>query len=153
MSATITFKLGIEGKVYYCADGIGSTPTWVELTDAKDVNCSITKTESDATTRANGGWKATVTSLKDLTIEFEMVWNPSDTGCEAVKDAFINNTVLGMAVMDGPIATVGSEGPWADCQVTKFDRKEGNEGAMMVSVAMKPTYSANKPLWKKVAGA
>jgi hypothetical protein len=34
--------------------------------------------EADVTTRGNAGWRATVATLKDGSIEFEMVWDTGD---------------------------------------------------------------------------
>jgi len=76
----MAIKLGMDAKLYYCAAGIGGTPTWSELTNVKNVTLSLQKGEADVTTRANGGWKATAATLKEGTIEFEMVWDTADAG-------------------------------------------------------------------------
>jgi hypothetical protein len=54
--------------------------------------------------------------------------------------------------MDGPVATTGSQGLWADCMITDFSRDEPLEDAIKVKVTAKPTYSTNPPQWKTVAG-
>ncbi len=146
-------KLGIDAKLYYCAAGIGGTPTWSELTNVKNVTLSLQKGEADVTTRANNGWKATAATLKEGTIEFEMVWDTADAGFTAIKTAFFNNTLIGIAAMDGPIATNGSQGLWADCHVIDFSREKTLEDAISVKVTVKPTYSANPPQWKTISGS
>jgi len=146
-------KLGKDGKLYYCEAGIGGTPDWSELTNARDVTLGLTKGEADVTTRGNAGWKASAATLKEGTIEWEMVWDPSDEGFTAVKDAWFNNTTLGLAVMDGDIATAGSQGLWADCDILDFSREEPLDGAMIVKVTAKPTYTANAPQWKTIPAA
>jgi hypothetical protein len=103
------------------------------------------------TTRANNGWKAVVGTLKEASIEYEMVWDTADAGFTAIQSAYFGNTSVGIAVMDGPVATVGSQGLWADCMVTNFSREEPLEEALTVKVTLKPTRSANAPLWKTVA--
>lgn len=144
----MSIKLGLDAKLYFCAAGIGGTPTWTELTNVKNVTLSLQKGEADVTTRANNGWKATAATLKEGSIEFEMVWDTADAGFTAIKNAWFNNTLIGLAVMDGPVATTGSQGLWADCTIIDFSRDEPLEDALTVKVTAKPTYSANAPIWK-----
>jgi hypothetical protein len=103
------------------------------------------------TTRGNNGWRATVATLKDGSIEFDMVWDTADTDFAAIRDAFLNRTAIEFAVMDGNITVAGSQGLRATCMVTKFSRSEPLEQAIMVSVTIKPTYSANAPSWLVVS--
>lgn len=147
----MSVKLGMDAKLYFCAAGIGATPTWTELTNVKNVTLNLQKGEADVTTRANNGWKATAGTLKEGSIEFEMVWDTADAGFTALKNAYFNNSLIGLAAMDGPVATVGSQGLWADCMVIDFSRDEPLEEALSVKVTAKPTYSANPPIWKTVA--
>lgn len=148
----MSVRLGLDAVLYYCAAGIGGTPTWSELGNVKNVTLSLQKGEADVTTRANNGWKATAATLKEGSIEFEMVWDTEDAGFTAIKDAYFNNSIIGLAVMDGPIATEGSQGLWADCHITDFSRDEPLEDAITVKVTAKPTYSANPPQWKTIEG-
>jgi hypothetical protein len=146
-------KLGFEAKLYFCAAGIGGTPTWTELATVKDVTLNVQATEADVSTRANAPWKAVIGGLKEANIEFDMPWDTAATGFSALRDAFLNSTAIGLAVMDGPIATAGSQGLWADCAILKFDRQEKLAEDLTVSISAKPTYSANAPQWKTIAGA
>lgn len=103
--------------------------------------------EADVTTRGNAGWRATVATLKDASVEFEMVWNAGDLDFVAVRDAFLNRTAIELAVLDGPVTASGSQGLRALCMVTNFSRNEPLEEAITVSVTVKPTFSANPPSW------
>jgi len=51
-------RFGIDAKLYFCAAGIGGTPTWTELTNVKNVTLSLTKGEADA------GWIVYITAEK-----------------------------------------------------------------------------------------
>ena len=149
-------KLGLDAKLYFCVAGIGGSPSWVELSNVKNVTLSLTKGEADVTTRANNGWKATAGTLKEGSIEFEMVWDTADAGFKAIKDAYFNNSLIGIAAMDGPISganSSGSQGLMADCMITDFSRDEPLEEALSVKVTAKPTYSVNAPTWKTVGSA
>ena len=50
---------------------------------------------TDVSTRGNSGWRQTLGTLKDGTIEFEMVWDPGDAGFTAIKDAWLNDYAIG----------------------------------------------------------
>jgi hypothetical protein len=146
----MSVKLGLDAKLYRNSS-VYSTPTWAELTNAKDVTLNLEKGEADVTTRATNGWRATVGTLKDGSVEFEMVWDTQDAGFTAIKDAFFNGTPIDMAVMDGDITASGSQGLRAEFSVISFTRNEPLEEAITVSVTLKPTYSANAPTWMTVA--
>lgn len=148
----MSVKYSIDAKVYHAAS-IADSPAWSEINIVKDVTLTLEKSEFDVTTRANGGWKAVAAAMKDATIEFDMPWDPSNSAFQALKDAFFGNTAIGIACMDGPVATAGSEGLWADCAVLTFTREEPLEEGLTAKVKLKPTYSANAPVWKEVAGS
>ena len=143
-------KLGMEGKLYYNA-GTYATPDWKELKNVKDVTLNMEKGEADVTTRGNAGWRATVGTLKEGSLEFEMVWDTEDEGFAALQAAWFGDTPVEMAVMDGPVATSGSQGLRATMSVISFSRKEPLEEAMSVSVSVKPTYAEHAPEWMEVA--
>jgi len=140
----------MEGKLYYNA-GSYATPDWKELKNVKDVTLNMEKGEADVTTRGNAGWRATVGTLKEGSLEFEMVWDTEDEGFAALQAAWFGDTPVEMAVMDGPIATSGSQGLRATMSVISFSRKEPLEEAMSVSVSVKPTYAEHAPEWMEVA--
>lgn len=141
----MAIKLGMEAKLYYKVGGQGGAGSWVELTNVKDVTLSLEAGEADVTTRANNGWRATVATLKEATVEWEMVWDTADTGFGAIKDAFLGNDVIGLQVLDD--ATGSGEGLQADFMITNFSRNEALEEAITVSVSAKVTYSASAPTW------
>ena len=145
----MSVKLGMDAKLYRNT-GTYETPTWVEITNAKDVNLNLEKGEADVTTRANQGWRATVGTLQDGSVEFEMVWDTDDAGFTAIQEAYFDGTPLEVAVMDGDIATSGSQGLRATMTVTNFSRNEPLEEAITVSVTLKPTYADNAPEWMEV---
>jgi len=147
---TMGVKHAWDGKVYYCVAGIGGTPVWTEIANIGNFTGPGERSEIDVTTRAGGGNKQVIGGLMENAFEWEMPYNPSDTALVALRDAFINNTPVGMAWMDGPVATVGSFGLWADFVVLKFQREEPIDGAMTVKITAKVTLSANAPQWKTI---
>lgn len=136
-------RLGMEAVLNFKTGGQGGAGSWDELANVRDVTLSLETGEADMTTRANSGWRATVATLKDASVEFEMVWDSTDSGFTAIKNAYINNGVIGLQVLDGP----DGEGLQADFMITAFSRSESLEEAITVSVTAKVTYSDTPPSW------
>lgn len=146
--------LGLNAKLYAKVTSGTQTPKsygestsveWVELTNVRDVTLNMTKGEADVTVRANNGWKAMIGTLKDASVDFEMVWDTSDAGFKIMKNAFMDNAIVGLLILDGSRTVDGSEGLMVDCSITQFNRGEPLEEALKVSVTAKPTYSPNRP--------
>ena len=104
--------------------------------------------EADITTRAAEGWRITAATLKDASLEFEMVWDTSDNGFKAIKNAYFNNTAIALFASDGD-----GNGLDADFVVTSFSRSEPLEEALTVSVTCKPTLVSRAPTWKDGGGS
>ena len=139
----MSIKLGMEAKLFYKVGGQGGAGDWTELANVRDVTLSLEAGEADVTTRANSGWRATVATLREASVEFEMVWDTADAGFTAVKDAYLNNAALGLQVLDGD----AGQGLQADFMITNFSRSEPLEEGITVSVTAKVTYSDTPPSW------
>lgn len=140
----MAFKLGLSAKLYR---DTGSA--WDEVTNVKDLSLGLTKGEADVSTRGNNGWKATVAGLKDASVEFGMVYDLADPDLVAIRDAYLNNTVVRFLILDGAldVAAAGSQGLKASFMITDFKTTQNLEEAIMVEVSMKPTYAAVGPAW------
>ncbi len=147
----MSLKLGMSAKLYFKTGGVAAAGAWTELTNVKDVTLSLETGEADVTTRANAGWKATVATLKEGSVEWEMIWNTGDSGFSAVKTAFFSNAAIGLAIMDGDVTASGSQGLQADFSITQFSREEPLEEAIKVKVQAKVTYSTTTPTWATIA--
>lgn len=151
--STASVVLGLNAKLYRNT-GTQQSPTWTDIANIKDLTLNLEKGEADATTRASSGWRQTVATLKEASVEFEMVWDPSDQGFQAIQEAFFNNTALDLAIMDGtlpPSTGQTVQGLRADWAVTKFSRNEPLEEVLTVSVTLKPTYGS-VPTWMSQTG-
>ena len=138
-------KVGIDGDLYLCEDGIGGTPTWTEVEAARDVSCSLKKGEADASTRGKGKWKLTVATMKEAEITFELLYDDEDEVAETILDAWLDDTPIGLAVAKDDITKAGTKVFMADCVILTWDEKEPMDGAVLVSVTAKPTYTENRP--------
>jgi len=139
-------KLGLQAKLYF-NNGTYESPDWQEISNAKDVTLSLESSEADVTTRANGGWRATVGALKDAAVEFQMVWDPADTAFTKIRDAWLNGAGLELLVLDGDKDTAGNQGLRATFAITRLNRNEPLEDAITVDVSAKPTYADHAPEW------
>lgn len=139
-------RMGFEGKLYRNT-ATYAEPNWSEIPNVGDLSLGLEKGEADVTIRKSKGWRWTKGALKEATIEFQMVWDTDDADVQALLAAWLADTPIEFAVMDGDIEEAGSEGLRATMEVLKFSRGEGKEDAMMVDVAIKPTYAAQEPEW------
>lgn len=136
--------LGMNCKLYRQTSGTraawpasGAAPNLDLVGNVRDANLNLEKAEADTTTRGNNGWRSTVGTLKDGTVEFEMVWDNADADFTAFKNAYFDDTTIAVAVLDGLSTTAGSQGLWADFNVTNFTRSEALEDAVKASVSLK----------------
>jgi hypothetical protein len=139
----MAIKLGMEAALKYKVGGQGGAGAWTALGNTRDVTLNLEAGEADVTTRANNGWRATVATLKEASVEFEMVWDTGDAGFTAIKNAFFNNDPIGLQILDA----AAGQGLQADFSITNFSRSEALEEAITVSVTAKVTYSATAPSW------
>lgn len=139
----MAIRLGMDAVLNYKAGGQGGVGAWTALTNVRDVTLTLEAGEADVTTRANSGWRATVATLREASVEFEMVWDTADAGFTAIRQAYLTNAVIGFQVLDG----AGGQGLQADFMITNFSRSEALEEAITVSVTAKVTFSATPPSW------
>ena len=130
------YILGMNCKIFAGASGtaLGSL---TEMDNCTDVTSNFEAGEADVTTRANAGWRGTAATLREATLEFEMLWKLGDTGFDLFQAAYLAGTNVSMAALTGPLATANSDGPFADWSVTNFSRSEPLEEAVKASVTCK----------------
>jgi len=147
----MSFRLGLDAKLYLNTATYES-PTWSEVDAARDVTLNLEAGEADVTRRGSAGWRETMAALKDASVEFELVYDTTDSNCTAIREAFMDRSTIEAAVMDGDITTVGTQGLRATMSVLNFSRNEPLEEALTVSVTIKPGPSAHPPEWMTISG-
>ena len=130
------FKLGMDAKIYVGASG-SPIHDLIEMDNVKDVTLNLTTGEADVTTRANSGWRATASTLKECTVDFEMLWKTADAGFVFIRDAFLTSDQVRLAVLTDAWWEVGAEGVIADFSITQFNRSEPLEDGIKVAVTAK----------------
>lgn len=143
--------LSEDAKLYYNT-GSYASPTWSEIDNVKDLTLSQDKGEVDLTTRASGGYEETGDGLISISVEFSMLYDTAEAYFGALEQAFTNKTAVEFAVMDGPIATTGSEGLRATCMVKTFSRNESLGDALMMDIVLRPVKNSDAPpVWYTVS--
>lgn len=131
-----TYQLGMDAKLYYGPEGT-ATGALTELSSIKDLSLNLASDTTDVTTRANAGFKATVSTLRTIEATFQIQWNTGDAGFEAIRDAWLTpGALLRLLIADMDKATVGAQGPLADFSVTGFTRNEELAEAIMADVTV-----------------
>lgn len=73
----MAYKLGLDAKMFH---GTAGTKASTEMKNVTDVTLNLETGEADITTRAAEGWRITAATLKEASVEFEMVWDTADAG-------------------------------------------------------------------------
>jgi hypothetical protein len=138
--------LGKNFKLYRNADSpYDNSPTWGLVVNVKDLTRNLEKTLADASIRGSS-FRQQLGTLKDLSIDFQMVYDNTDTDVAAYEAAFYSDVNVETLILDGPIATVGSKGIRFMAQVTTFTVNEALEDVGMVDVSIVVGYdSSNLP--------
>lgn len=143
--------IGLDCKLYRNTGTYGS-PVWNEVPIVRDLTLTRTKGEADVSNRGSR-YKKRKSTLIDAGFTTEMVWDTDSDDFVAFQEAFDNDEPIELLVLDGPVTTPGSQGLRGEFDVFKFDRKEPLEGAVMVDIDCKPTYSStSEPTWYTVPG-
>ena len=131
--------LGLDAKLL--RGSAGSTGA-TEVKNVKDLTLNLESGEADVTTRATSGWRASVATLKDASLEFGILYDTEDADFTAFQSAYFGNTPMALFVTDGD-----GNGLDADWSITGFSVEQPLEEALTVSVTAKPTASTRAPQW------
>ena len=132
-----TYVLGMNAGLYQGAAGVTDPATMTEVDNVRDVTLNLEAGEADITTRGNSGWRATAPTLRECSVEFQMVWRPGDTVFDAIKAAFLAAGTVALAVLDQKATVSGAQGPLGDFAITNFSRNESLEEAIVADVTAK----------------
>ena len=137
----MAIKLGLDAKLFR---GIAGSQGTIEVTNVKDVSLSLESGEADVTTRKAKGWKLSVATLKEASLEITILYDTEDEDFLAFKEAYFSNTPISLFVTDGDTTAHGLD---ADFSVTGFTVDQPLEEAVTVKVTAKPTASDRAPVW------
>lgn len=129
-------RIGRLHKLYLDADGDIASPMWVEYgkiqggsrSGSRDVS-EIKERDLDETTVMLGH--------KSREISLTITKRPGDTNYDILEAAWETGVKVGVAMMTGPIATVGERGFQAECYVTAWDDDQANDSTT-IAVTLRP---------------
>jgi predicted secreted protein len=110
------------------------TPNWVEIPNVSNLALNLSHATADVTTRAHAGWRTQVATLKEATIEFDMLDVVDDPSVALIRQAFFSRQQLHVLCLNGPRDEVGSWGIKSLVEVTRFNRAEQMGQAIVISV-------------------
>ena len=144
-----TYVLGMNAGLYQGTAGETDPDLMTEVDNVRDVTLNLEAGEADITTRGNSGWRATAPTLRECSVEFQMVWKPGDAVFEAIKSAFLTAGAVALAVLDQKRTVTGAQGPLGDFAITNFSRSEALEEAIVADVTAKLAVFVE---WHEVSG-
>ena len=108
-----------------------------EIRNVKDLTVNLEKAEADASTRANNGWRATVGTLKDASIEFTVLNKIGDTSFGMLQGLWSSGTPCDVGISDAGGSLV------LTCEVMNFNVNQNLEEVVSADVTLKPTQSTS----------
>ena len=138
-------RVGVNQKLYRNT-GTWASPVWNEVTIARDVSLGLSQSKAEIKARLSG-YAMTLPGIKSAPLEFDILADTSVDDYNVLRDAFINGTLIGFAVADDAIATVGTDYWKGEYYVHGFALDQKLEDAEMVKVTCDLAYSANVPIW------
>lgn len=132
-------KVGNQCKLYFNS-ATNASPTWVLIDEVGDVSIPDLGLDlAEIATRASN-WRANLPGLFNSSLEFEYLYRANTTVFDALRAKFFARTPTQFAVMDGAIATIGSEGLKGYFLIDKFPIDQALVAAVKTQVHCAPAY-------------
>lgn len=141
-------KLGNDCKLYRNSATYAS-PTWNEITEVSDVSLPQSKGRGEFRTRASKYVKKKGGKI-EAAINAKYTYDPGDDDFSVLLASFNTGTTIDCAIVDGPIATPGTQGLRADVEVMEFPIDQPLEDGVSVDMVLEPTITDNEPAWMTV---
>ncbi len=145
MALTGSGEVGYTEEIYYDADGDIASPTWVLIPGVQDVQENSAKNKSEIAERNVGTVGVEVTHTV-YSVDITITKRNGNTDYDALRAAYEAGTRIGLAVMSGPVATVGEKGFQSEAYITSWSgdgSHEGNSVSITIEPAANPTTAAS----------
>ena len=133
-------KIGLNAKLYR---GTAGSTAATEMKNVRDLSMPDERGEADISTRASG-FELFKSTLRSLSIEFQMLWDEDDADFAAVMAAYQAQTPLAILCLS---ASDGA-GIDADFEVLKVTKSENLRDGIYADVVLKPVYVTRYPTWQ-----
>lgn len=142
--------LGLDAKTYF-AGTIASPVFTDEVGPIREETINLEKSLADITDRRADGWRLQAGTLKEGTVDLQMIYDPADADFAQFETAFFGNGQLVLAFMDGDCTVAGTyNGLLAAFQVTSFSQPRPLEDAIIVDITLTPVLedgTDSPPQW------
>jgi len=149
MVASQGLFVGVAEFLYYNT-GTYNSPTWSAIPIAKDVELPLSQSKAEIKARSSL-FKMTLPAIKECPLNFDVIYDTSQPTLDIFKNAFMNNTVMDMAMSDQAIATNGAEYFRASYYVYEFPvtqkLEEGEAASVKMDLAYPTAAAPNTPAW------
>jgi len=135
--------IGYEGVLYYNAGSPGS-PTWTAIDTVRDVTAQLDAGTVDDTSRTTNGWRSRKQGLKEWGADFEMIYEPTNTAWQKVRESFFNGDQVEVLILDQDISIDGARGLRGTVEVTGFEKAEPLEDVQSNSTTF---AGSSVPVW------
>jgi len=140
--------IGFEGVLYYNTGTTGS-PVWASIDTVRSVTAQLNAGTVDDTSRTTNGWRSRKQGLKEWGADFEMIYEPTDTAWQNIRESFFDGTIIEVLIMDRDITIDGAYGLRGTVEVTNFEKAEPLEDVQSNST----TFAGNGvPVWVIASG-
>lgn len=123
----------------YLNTGSVATPTWTEITEARDVSMPMTADQIEQSDRSTK-FKLYSSGGIDLSVSFKMSYRNGSANFASLQSLFLTGCGAEFAIMDGPIATAGSEGVRGGFQVFSNSFDFPLSDGQTVDIELRPCY-------------
>lgn len=131
-------QIGLDAVLAYNS-GTHASPTWVEITRARDVSAPATKSEAKLSSRASG-FEYTKGGLIQLSLEFGYMYKRgTDTVWTALLASFTGKTAVEFWIGDDTITLVGAKGWRFYGEVMECPMDQPLEEGVTYNFTIKPT--------------
>lgn len=153
--------LSVDAKVYRLSTG--SRATWNSTVSAGGLRSSAAPANLDEITGIRGDLTIPTEKVKAelkikgrkhvmvkgtlimSSISFSLIYDPAQADFIALQTAWLTSVPISLALLDGDKATVGTQGVWADYEVTKFEKGEVIDDIQMTNVEIGYAYTSVAP--------
>lgn len=141
---------------------------FTEVSYTRDVTLNLDKNLADLSSRASGGWAQQVSTLKNASIDFQILWRPDDAVFTEMLARYLDGCPVCMCIMDGEVFWSGTttvanasscvgitpyvvSGLYADFTVNTFSRGEPLQEGVTADINIVPTVGAIRPQWFSIS--
>ena len=129
------YQVGLDCMLYYDPDGVGQS-SWTLLDDVETVNRNEGTNTATVKNRASK-FEKDLPGQKTVEFTATMTVDRASADFTALQTAYDSRAMIGIAMMDGPIATSGTKGRQANVLITQFNETEELEDVVKVELTFK----------------